>query len=116
LQLRAGQLVLGHVGQCCLVKGVGIVPCAEQFQEIDPALAVGAREPGEAFVADMRTVPILALMARTRIVHMNVPAALQSCLQQSVFLAMKVRMAVGDQGTELPGRDVDLPLPQLLEQ
>jgi hypothetical protein len=37
-------------------------------------------------------------------------------LQQSVFLAMEVRMAIGDQRAELPGRDVDLPLPQLLKQ
>jgi hypothetical protein len=57
--------VLGQVGQRGLIQGVGIVPGTEQFQEIDPALAVGAREPGEAFVADMRTVSILALMART---------------------------------------------------
>ena len=29
---------------------------------------------------------------------------------------MKLAMAVGDQRAELPGRDVDLPLPQLLKQ
>jgi hypothetical protein len=111
-----GQLVLGQVGQRGLIQGVGIVPGTEQFQEIDPTLAVGAREPGEAFVANMRTVPILALMARPRVVHMNVPAALQPRLQQRVLLAMELAMAVGDQRAELPGRDIDLPLPQLLKQ
>lgn len=109
------QRLLGHVGQRRVIDRIVVLPGPQQAQKVDPALAVGAGEVGEQLVANVSTVAVVARMARTRVVDLNVLRALQRRLQQGFLLAVKVIVTGRDQGTELPGGDLEAPLLQLLE-
>ena len=66
---RSGQVVLAHVVQRRLVDDVIGVAGAQQFEEVQPALAAGGAEPGEVVVADLRADGVGAAMARAGVVH-----------------------------------------------
>ena len=48
-----------HVGQRFVVQHVVVASRAQQLQEVDSALAAGAREVGEQLVADVSAVAVL---------------------------------------------------------
>ena len=97
-----------------LVEAVGDAAGVEQLQKVDPALTAGARKPGEPVVADLRHIAVVALMARPGIVHRDVATDLQAGHQQLVLLLEKPRVGAAEQRIDLPHRDVDAPLAQLL--
>jgi hypothetical protein len=44
----------------------------QQLQKIDPALALGALKPRKQFITNVGAIPLLALMARARIISREV--------------------------------------------
>lgn len=89
-----------------VIEGVGIdriadLPRLQELQEVDPALAGGARKPGEPVVADLRDVAVAALMARPGIIDRD-PAADRQCGRQHLVLLGQERPGVAtEQGVDL---------------
>ena len=111
-----GKILSQHVGQRIIVQHIVATSRAQQLQEIDPTLAVGAREVGEPFIADVGAVAVVALMACGGVVDVDVAGQFQAHPQQGLFLRVEVLIDLGDDGTELARRDIDAPLTQLLQQ
>jgi hypothetical protein len=62
----------------------------QQLQKVDAALALGALEPPKQIIANVRTIPLLALMAGTGVVRLQVTGYLNTRRQQLLLLPMKV--------------------------
>ena len=64
----------------------------------------------------MQHVAVLALVARTRVIHGDGATDLQCAHQDGVFFFMEQRFIGTEQGVDLACRYVYAPLPQLLQQ
>jgi hypothetical protein len=82
------------------VEAIGDVASVQELEKIDPTLAAGAREPGKPAVADPRHIAVVSLMARSGVVP----------------LMSRLMVRLGEEHIDLPHRDVDSPLAQLLVQ
>ena len=67
-----------YVRKSILTDYVISMPIAQQLQEVNPAFAPGALEPGEELIAYMSAVPVLARMPCAGIVHIDVVGYLQA--------------------------------------
>ena len=89
---------------------------AQELEKVDPALALGALEPREPLVADVRAVAVLALVTRPRVVDVDVPRDPQTHREDSVLLPVEPFFAFNDQRVQLARRDRHPILVELLEQ
>ena len=113
---RASQSVLAHVGQRLGVDHVVAMPGPQQFEEVQPALADRAAEPGEVVIADLRADAIHRLVPRPGVVDRDPARALQPGPQHLLAL-VKERLLLPDQQThDLPFGDGDPNRPQLRHQ
>lgn len=90
-------------------------PARKQLQEVNPTLAVGAREVSEQLIANVGTISILTLMTRAAIVDMDVVGVLKPNAQQRLLLRVKFLLALGEDRADLAGGDLNAPFPQLLK-
>ena len=74
---RAGQGVLAHVGQRLGVDHVVSMPGPQQREEVQPALAGRAAEPGEVVIADLRADAIHRLVPGAGVVDRDPARARQ---------------------------------------
>jgi hypothetical protein len=86
---------------------------AEHLQEVLAALAVGALEVGEQFVADMSTEAVVPLMSGPGVINLDVGRGRQPSGQEFDLLPMKSVLPLGQDSAELAGGDVDAQLVQL---
>jgi hypothetical protein len=87
---------------------------SQQLQKVDPALRLRAPKPGKQLIANVGGVAILAAMARPRVIDSEIARAGISRRQQPVLLLMERFMLARKPRIDLPGRNVNAPLAQLL--
>lgn len=105
-EVADGQTAFGQVRQSLGVDRVAAFGL-QQFQEINPALGVGAGKPGEPFVANRVATPVLALMAGTGIVGLKIRRRRQPRrLDRRLFLVEGV-VFLGQQVVELASGELD---------
>ena len=88
----------------------------EQFQEIDPALVVGAGEPGKILITNIGTVAVTALMPGAGIIGLDIRGGGQPRRLERGFFLMESLMAFGQQVIELTGGDLKAPVVELGQQ
>ena len=94
---------------------VGVRP-AQQLQEVDAALRIGAVEDGEVFIAKMGAIAIFSGMASSGVVDVQIGADAKAGVQQGILFLMERRLVFGNQPVELAAGEVDAPIAQLLPQ
>jgi hypothetical protein len=87
----------------------------QQFQEIDPALVLGAGEPGKILIANIGTVAVTAPMPGTGIIGLIGGGGQPRRLDHGLFL-MEPLVAFGQQAIELTGGHLDAPVVELRQQ
>ncbi len=87
---------------------------SQQLQKVDPALRFRAPKPGKQLIANVGGVSILASMARPRVIYGEIARAGISRRQQRVLLLVERFVLACQQRIDLPGRNVNAPLAQLL--
>ena len=87
---------------------------SQQLQKVDPALRLRAPKPGKKLIAHVGSVSILAAMARPRLIYSEIARANISRRQQRVLFLVERFMFACQQRIDLPGRNVNAPLAQLL--
>ena len=92
------------------------MPCAQQIEEVQPALARPRAEPGEVVVADLRAEPVLAGVACTRVVHRDPGRSLQASPQNVAGLRQEPILTGDQQAHHLSFRDADTDRVQLRHQ
>jgi hypothetical protein len=113
---RLGELLPPPVSHRGLIDHVVGVRPPEDLQEVEPALAVGAGEGGEPFVADLGAGPIVPPVPRPGVVHLDVGRDRQGRRQEFGLLLVEGVLPLGEDAAELAGGDVDAQLAQLLQE
>ncbi len=83
------QLLLSPVAHRDLIDHIIRMGLAEEFQEVEPALAVGALKASEEVVADLSAVAVPPLVPGPRVVHLDIGRDRQRGRQQLVFLLVE---------------------------
>jgi hypothetical protein len=113
---RSGQGVLAHVGQRLGIDDVVTMPGPQQLEEVQPALAGRAAEPGEVVVADLRADAIHRLVPRPGVVDRDPARARQPGPQHLPALLEEAPLTLDQQAHDLPLGDGDPNRPQLRDQ
>ena len=109
------EVLRGHVLQRLATHHVVGRTGTQQLEKVDSALACGALKPGEPRVADVRAVPVLALVTRSCVIHVNVPRHPQTHPKDRVLLLVELLLALREETMQLAGRDLHSPLAKLLQ-
>ena len=88
----------------------------QQLQEVQPRFRIGRVEGGKQFIADVRADGVVAAVPRGRVVAVQIAADLPRHRQQRILLGVECFLPVEQDRTDLPRRNVDAQLPQLLQQ
>src|SRR5712691_10883406 len=113
---RLGEMVPAHVGERLGIDRVIVVPRAQQFEEVAPALRTGSSEPGEMRVADLGAEAVPRLVAHRGIVDCDPGGARQPSPQHLARLAEKALLPADQQPHHLTLRDRQAEAAQLLDQ
>ena len=84
------QTLLAHIVKRRVGDLVADSTGTQQLQKVDPALALGGLKPRKIWVANLRHVAVLALMARAGVIDADIGGAGQSSLGQRILPAMKI--------------------------
>src|SRR5213080_3417988 len=113
-QWCVGQLLRLHISQGLFIDPVVLMARSQKSQKVDTALRLGAAKPGKQLITNVGGVSILAAMARTRVIYGEIARAGISRRQQPVLLRVERSVLACQQRIDLPGRNVNAPLAQLL--
>jgi hypothetical protein len=113
---RCRQLLPFPVGQGGLVDRVVALRPLQDLQKVQPAFAVGALEVGKQVVADHGAKTVLALVTRAGVVRADERRLGQPHRQHLGLLLVKGVFILGQDAVQLARRNVDVVLPQLLQQ
>src|SRR5215217_9059094 len=86
---------------------------AQEFQEVQPALAGCCTKPGEVVVADLRASAVRSLVAGPGVVDRDPGRLRQSGAQHVASLIEKMLLSMDQQAHDLPRGDRQADSPQL---
>src|SRR3954468_13039842 len=89
---------------------------AQEFQEVQPALAGRGAEPGEVVVADLRAGPVRGLVAGPGVIDRDPGGLRPPGAQHIASLIEKTLVTLDEQAHDLPGGDRQTNGPQLRHQ
>lgn len=102
-----GQTLLGIVFTHIVVEEVMRRAGLPQFKEVDATFTERGAEAGEGFVADVCDLPVLTLMTRSGVVHIDIIAVLQADPEDFVLFLDKRTGFFGEQRVDLTCGNVD---------
>ncbi len=111
-----GQPLPFPVGQGHGIDRIQTLAAMQYFQEVHPALAVGALEAGEQVVADHGAITVTPLVSGPGIIRADVGRGLKPRCSHLVLLLVERLVVLRQDATELALGNVDAEVMQLLQQ
>src|SRR5262249_36765864 len=90
LSLPIRQSLSLHVGKSLLAQDVIPLPRPQDLQKVLPTLASRRGKPGKELIADVGGKSVLALMPRSRVVHVHVARDSKPHLQNPILFPVKL--------------------------